>query len=160
MITRPKRRKKKDNPYTLIELENNSFVVSFIDVYGKVQNIKIDKRTFDEFNKFELDDLKELNEKDNHFDYRRINDDYDEILIFNNSNYICSIEDDVEKRLFNEELYSAINSLNPIQKDRIKKYYFDDKTLQEIADEEGCSPRAVKYSIDHAIENLRKKFKE
>lgn len=89
MITHPKRRKKKDNPYTLIELENNSFVVSFIDVYGKVQNIKIDKRTFDEFNKFELDDLKELNEKDNHFDYRRINDDYDEILIFNNSNYIC-----------------------------------------------------------------------
>lgn len=88
MITRPKRCKKKDNPYTLIELENNSFVVSFIDVYVKVQNIKIDKRTFDEFNKFELDDLKELNEKDNHFDYRRINDEYDEILIFNNNNYI------------------------------------------------------------------------
>ena len=35
MITRPKRRKKKDNTYTLIELENNSFVVSFIDVYEK-----------------------------------------------------------------------------------------------------------------------------
>lgn len=57
-------------------------------------------------------------------------------------------------------MYSAINSLNSIQKDRIKKYYFEDKTLQEIADEEGCSPRAVKYSIDHAIENLRKKLKE
>lgn len=50
MISRPKRCKKKDNPYTPIELDNNSFVVSFIDVYGKVQNIKIDKRTFDEFN--------------------------------------------------------------------------------------------------------------
>lgn len=123
MITCPKRRRKKENPYTLIELENNIFVVSFIDVYGEVQNIKIDKRTFDEFNKFELDDLKELNEKDNHFDYRRINDVYDEILIFNNSNYICSIEDDVEKKLFNEELYSAINFLNPIQKDRIKKLF-------------------------------------
>ena len=101
MITCPKRRRKKENPYTLIELENNIFVVSFIDVYGEVQNIKINKRTFDEFNKFELDDLKELNEKYNHFDYRRINDVYDEILIFNNSNYICSIEDDVEKKLFN-----------------------------------------------------------
>lgn len=123
MITRSKRRRKKENPYTLIELENNIFVVSFIDVYGEVQNIKIDKRTFDEFNKFELDDLKELNEKDNHFDYRRINDVYDEILIFNNSNYICSIEDDVEKKLFNEELYSAIIFLNPIQKDRIKKLF-------------------------------------
>lgn len=123
MITPPKRRRKKENPYTLIELENNIFVVSFIDVYGEIQNIKIDKRTFDEFTKFELDDLKKLNEKDNHFDYRRINDDYDEMLIFNNSNYICSIEDDVEKKLFNEELYSAINSLNPIQKDRIKKLF-------------------------------------
>lgn len=132
MITRPKRRRKKENPYTLVELENNIFVVSFIDVYGEVQNIKIDKRTFDEFNKFELDDLKELNEKDNHFDYRRINDVYDEILIFNNSNYICSIEDDVEKKLFNEELYSAINFLNLIQKDRIKKIILKIKLYRKL----------------------------
>ena len=45
------------------------------------------------------------------------------------------------------------------KKNRIKKYYFENKTLNEIALEEGCSPRAIKYSVEVGIKNIRNKFK-
>lgn len=159
MRVRPKRRKMFDNPYTLTEYENNTYYVTFKDSIGIIRTIEINKNIFDAFDRFELDDLKILNENDNHKDFRTLNNsEIEENNAYNNSYKNESLEDEVERRIFNDELYFAINSLNDLQKNRVKKYYFEDKTLQQIADEEGCSPRAVKYSIDHAIENLRKFF--
>ena len=80
-------------------------------------SIEVNKEVFNLLDRFELDDLKELNERDNHRDYRYINNDVDEILIFNDiSEYSDSVEEIIENKLFNEDLYKAINSLNDIQK--------------------------------------------
>lgn len=142
MNNRPKRRKHKDNPYTL-KVKDDCYVASFYNG-NEFVSIEVNKEVFNLLDRFELDDLKELNERDNHRDYRYINDDVDEILIFNDiSEYSDSVEEIIENKLFNEDLYKAINSLNDIQKNRIKKYYFENKTLNEIALEEGCSPRAI-----------------
>ena len=58
-----------------------------------------------------------------------------------------------------EDIKSIIDSLPEIQKRRLKKYYFEDKTFEEIAIEEHCSKVAVKYSIYIALEKISKKIK-
>ena len=69
------------------------------------------------------------------------------------------VDELVENQIINEELKKAIQALPKIQRDRLKKYYFEDMTLEEIAREEKCSKVAIKYSIDIAIEKISKKFK-
>ena len=41
--------------------------------------------------------------------------------------------------------------LPKVQRRRIKKYYFEELTLKEIAKEENCTKMAIKFSIDNAI---------
>ena len=55
-----------------------------------------------------------------------------------------------------ENLINAINSLPKIQKRRIKKYYFDEMTQQQIADEEGVDIRSIQYSLGIALKKLKK----
>ena len=50
---RPKRRKYKDNPYTL-SVDNDIYKVTFIDSLNKTQTIEINKDIFDTLDKFEL----------------------------------------------------------------------------------------------------------
>lgn len=160
-MNKPKRRKSKDNPYMLKELGNNEYTISFFNGRNELVVLNIDEKIFRAFDRFELDDLKQLNEIDNHRDFRTINNsEENENIIYNTiSNSSKSVEEIVEDKIINEELYNAINSLNDIQKDRIKKYYFENKTLEEIAKEEGCSARAIKYSIDAGINNIKNKIK-
>ena len=80
-------------------------------------------------------------------------------IIHKSINASISDEDEVEYKLLSEDLKSAINKLNDIQKRRIQKYFFENKTYEEIASEENCSKVAVKYSIDIALEKISKKIK-
>ena len=70
-----------------------------------------------------------------------------------------SIEEKVEKKIIFDDIKEVINSLPKVQKRRLRKYYFDDMTLEEIANEENCTKVAVKYSIDIALEKISKKIK-
>ena len=51
----PKRRKDKDNPYTIYITKNRQYV-SFKDGQGRLHNLKIDKPLYLLFDRFELDD--------------------------------------------------------------------------------------------------------
>ena len=59
-----------------------------------------------------------------------------------------------------KELKKVISELPDKQKRRLIKYYFEDKTLEEISKEEHCTKMAVKFSIDIALKNISKKFKK
>lgn len=66
-----------------------------------------------------------------------------------------SLEDEM---IYNEEmqrLREAIQKLNTLQKTRLVKYFFDSKTLREIASEENVCVRAVAKSVEVAIKNLK-----
>ena len=54
-----------------------------------------------------------------------------------------------------EKLYKEINSLPKFQKKRIIQYYFKNETKKEIAQKDNCSVRAIQFSIDIAIKNLK-----
>ena len=54
------------------------------------------------------------------------------------------------------ELLSHLETLEEIQKDRIKSYYFYGSSYTDIALKDGVSRQAVAYSIRNGIENLKK----
>lgn len=161
MVNRPKRRKDKDNPYSLNFKENN-YVVSFKTVKNEYKEVKVSEEVFKAFDKFELEDISQLHKVDKHIDMRVIdNTEYMDIILFNNAvNDEISIEEQIENKILQEELKKAILELSEAQKRRVIKYYFENKTLQKIAEEEGCSIASVKESLDSSINKLRKKLKK
>ena len=161
MVNRPKRRKDKDNPYSL-DFKENNYVVSFITVKNEYKEVKVSEEVFKAFDKFELEDISQLHKVDKHIDMRVIdNTEYMDIILFNNAvNDEISIEEQIENKILQEELKKAILELSEVQKRRVIKYYFENKTLQKIAEEEGCSIASVKESLDSSINKLRKKLKK
>lgn len=161
MVNRPKRRKDKDNPYSL-DFKENNYVVSFKTVKNEYKEVKVSEEVFKAFDKFELEDISQLHKVDKHIDMRVIdNTEYMDIILFNNAvNDEISIEEKIENKILQEELKKAILELSEVQKRRVIKYYFENKTLQKIAEEEGCSIASVKESLDSSINKLRKKLKK
>lgn len=155
-MNRPKRRKSKDNIYTLL-IENDKYYVLFTDSKCSMNKINISQQVFEAFNQFELDDKKMMNEFDRHIEHYNLNEE--NIYIRSNYKEQISIDDDLIKKCEYEKLREAINELSSIQKNRIIKYFFENKTYQEISKEEHCSKVAIKYSIDNALEKISKKFK-
>ena len=161
MVNRPKRRKDKDNPYSL-DFKENSYVVSFKTNKNEYKEVKISEEVFKAFDRFELEDISQLHKVDKHIDMRVIdNTEYMDIILFNNAlNDEISIAEQIENKILQEELKKAILELSEVQKRRVIKYYFENKTLQKIAEEEGCSITSVKESLDSSINKLRKKLKK
>ncbi len=157
MEERPKRRKYKDNPYTIEILENNKYKITFIDGVGKKQEVLVNEEIYKAFDRFELDDKKMLNEYSRHIEHS-------EVFENNISNRAVdkplSLEDEVIRNSTFEELKKAIEMLPEIQKRRIKKYYFYDMTEQQIADEENATHQSVHIILQRGIENLKKILKK
>lgn len=149
-----KRRKYKENPY-ILENDGTTYWIKFKDSKNIINRISISKEVYDAFDRFELDDLKELNEYDRHIEHLKLLENTLEKRAVNKS---INTDKIVEDRIFNEKLKYAISNLPEIQKRRLKLYYFDNKTLEEIALLEKCSKVAVKYSIDIALEKISKKI--
>ena len=54
-----------------------------------------------------------------------------------------------------ENLHMAIKNLPEAQKRRLKKYYFEEKTFDEIAFEEGCTYQSIQISVYRAVKKLK-----
>ena len=151
MDVRPKRRKYTDNPYTLESIEKQElYIIKFKDSKGDLHSIQVDKKVFDVFDEIEKYENARYKEYSKHLLYKELNEE-----INKNNN---KLKDKLINNLTIKELKKLIEELPEIQKRRIKKYYFDEKKLEEIAKEENCSKVAVKLSIDIAIKKIMKKF--
>lgn len=151
MDKRPKRRKEKYNPYTLHK-ENERYYVSFIDSNNKFQKIEISQEVFESFNKFELEDVSQMNEYDRHLEHSEV----DENTLYQKS--VSSeqpLEEYFDKAQDAENLHMAISKLPDVQKCRLKKYYFEDKTFEEISHEEGCTYQCVQRSVYRAVAKIK-----
>lgn len=157
MAERPKRRKHKDNPYTLIYIEEkNIYMVSFKDVSGQLQEIEISEEVFNTFDNFELQDIKELNEYDRHIEHSDI---FENNLEARAKDKPLSLEDEVIKKSLIAEIKNELNKLPIIQRERIKKYFFENKTYEEIARDEGVNKTSIMRAINSGLEKISKKFK-
>ena len=157
MAERPKRRKHKDNPYTLeVCEERNIYKVYFKDGKGVNQCVEISEDVFKALDRFELDDLSELNEYDNHIEHSEV---YEHTLNKRAVNKQRAVDDEVEMNVLTELMKEAINELPDVQRRRLKMYYFENMSFEQIARAEKCTKMAVKFSVDIAIEKISKKLK-
>ena len=152
MDKRPIRRKFKDNPYRWECIEKKQiYIINFMNIKGEVHSVQVNKQIFDVFDESER------------YENARIKEDTtkkikSEINIENLKDNF-SIEEDLINRMTIKELKDSISELPENQKRRVIKYYFEDKTLEEIAKEEHVNKSSIKRAIDNAIKNISKKFK-
>lgn len=151
---RPKRRKDKYNPYTIYEKDKRYYVV-FKDGQGVLHKLEISRELYDAFDSFELDDLVYLNVVDRHIEQSEV---WEATLNVRAVKKPESTEDMVLRKVQTERLHKAIAKLPEVQRRRVILYYFEEMTYDRIAEKEGCTKRAVKFSIDIAVEKLKKIF--
>lgn len=156
MNSLPKRRKYKDNPYTLSTIDNHYYIL-FRDSSNIPRIVEVKKEIYDIFNQFELDDLKELNEYDRHNEHLELTDESIYKKVINNED---GIDDLIIRNSTYDELINAINKLSNTQRRRIKMYYFDELDLKTIASIEHTSFQMISKSIKQAINNLKKILKK
>lgn len=149
----PKRRKDKYNPYSFKKVDiNDKYIISFTSNNNKIK-LEISEEIYAVFNSYELIDLSIMNEFDRHIEHSKLHENTLNKRIFIKD---IGVEDIVIQKIENEQLYHAINSLPLKQKSRLHKYFFENLTQKEIAEIENCSIRAIQYSIQCALKNLKK----
>ena len=151
MDKRPKRRKDKYNPYTLYT-KAGRYYISFVDVNNNFQEIAVSQKVFESFNKFELEDISQMNEYDRHLEHSEV---YEHTLHKKKDSREWSLEEYFENVQITENLHMAISKLPDVQKRRLKKYYFEEKTYDKIALEEGCTNQCMQRSVYRAVEKIK-----
>ena len=148
----PKRRKDKYNPYSFKKMDiDDKYIISFTNNNNEI-DLEISKELYSVFNNFELSDLSIMNEFDRHIEHSKLNENTLNKRIFNVER---GVEDIVINKIEKQKLHIAIDSLPLKQKNRIQKYFFENLTQKEIAKIENCSIRAIQYSIECALKNLK-----
>lgn len=152
----PKRRKDKYNPYTIGTTEDGRHWLTFSDGQSDQHHFEISAAVFELLDSFELDDLSYLNELDRHYEQSELTEAslYDRAV-----HRPATVEESALQSMEYAQLHRAISELPEIQKRRLILYYFQGLTYEQIAGMEGCTKRAVKFSVDIAVEKLKKFFK-
>ena len=107
---------------------------------------------FESFNKFELEDVFQMNEYDRHLEHSEI---YEHILHEKKDASEWSLEEYFENVQVTENLHIAISKLPEGQKRRLNKYYFEEKTFDKIALEEGCTYQCVQRLVYRAVAKIK-----
>ena len=148
------------NPYTLRKEITNGitrFIVSFEDGWGVHRETEVSQSIYLEFLGFiKIErNLKRWDER--HLEQSELSD---ELLYIRALNPQISVEDRININLCTEQLQLALQELSDIQRRRFILYYESRLTFEQIAKKEGCTKRAVKFSIDLARKTVCKKIKK
>ena len=151
---RPKRRKSKDNPYTIFE-EQGKLYVTFKDGQGIKQKIEVNNDIFNFFDDSELHDVRELNEFDRHIEHSEQSENtlHKKIL----SKHV-HFEDIMIFKMRNGQLKKMLFCLTPLQRERVILFYWERFSCPEIAEMQGCTKQAVSLSIRRARKKLKKEI--
>lgn len=151
-----KRRKDKYNPYSISKI-GDKYIIEFKMHSNEKQKVEISKEIYDIFNEYELIDISQMNKFDRHIEHSVLTESNLNKRKFNKE---ITVEDYVINSIKKQLLYKAISLLPKLQKKRIFLYYFEELTQKEIAKVEGSSVRAVQYSLNKALKNLKKFLKQ
>ncbi len=157
----PKRHKDKYNPYKIFSVGINTdtpkFYISFKDSCGEDILMEIEKEIFDAFNRFELNDLSQMNKVSRHYEHSELSD---ESLNRRATKVQETVEETVIRRIEDEKLREAISKLPDLQRRRLVLYYFYDMKLKDIAELEGCKYQQIQKSINKAKIKIKKYLEE
>lgn len=150
----PNRKKDKFNPY-ILSIENEEYYVAFPDGQGVHHKERISRELYELFDRFELEDISQLNVISRHQEHSEMTEG-----TLNQRALIQpeAMEDGVYRKIMYDHLHTAIGQLPDVQRRRVLLYYFGGYTYEQIAEMEGCTKMAVKFSIDIAVKKLRDNF--
>ena len=159
---RPKRRRKKDNPYDLftigINTDHPQYFVRFKDGQNHLHCEEISRELYEQLDVYELEDLSEMNENDRHIEQSEVSENS---LHRRAAEPMEPTHEAAEKTMYSEYVHKAVEMLPPIQRRRVKLHYFVGLTLEQIGSMENCTKQAVNATLRTAEKNLEiilKKF--
>jgi DNA-directed RNA polymerase specialized sigma subunit, sigma24 homolog len=150
----------KNNPYTLRVEDINDithYYVSFRDGQADFHETEIDHELYNAFREFEKHDEQQKNFFRRHVEHSDLRE---ETL---NKRAVC-LPKSIEECICDEErsnaFWLAVGELPQIQRKRFLLYYDGGLTYEQIAEMEGCTKRAIKFSVDIAKEKILEKIKD
>ena len=156
MDIRPKRYKEYDNPYTLESIEKEElYFIKFRDELGE-HIVSVTKEVFDVFDESERYENNMMSKNSRHLHKYELSDEALSNKMINNQ---MSIEEMIINDIMKKKLHEAIEELPEKERIRVYKYYFQNKTLEQIAKEEKVYKSTIKRSIDKSLEKISKKLK-
>ena len=151
---RSKRRKSKDNPYTIFD-EEGKLYVTFKDGKGIKHKIEVNNDVFNFFDDSELHDVRELNEFDRHIEHSEQSENTLHKKILSKD---VHFEDIMISKMRNGQLKKMLFCLTPLQRERVILFYWERFSCPEIAEMQGCTKQAVSLSIRRARKKLKKEI--
>ena len=151
---RSKRRKSKDNPYTIFD-EEGKLYVTFKDGKGIKHKIEVNNDIFNFFDDSELHDVRELNEFDRHIEHSEQSENTLHKKILSTD---VHFEDIMISKMRNGQLKKMLFCLTPLQRERVILFYWERFSCPEIAEMQGCTKQAVSLSIRRARKKLKKEI--
>ena len=156
MDRHPKRRKSKDNPY-ILEANDNKYIIKFKDTRNNLCELAISENLYQTFNRFELEDISQLHKYERHIEHSLI---YEEQLYNRSFKKPIDLETFIIDKILIEKINDIINySLSKTQQLRLKLYFFENRTLDDIAKIEGTTHQAISKSIKNSLEKIKKLVK-
>lgn len=156
MDKRPKRFKEFDNPYTLESIEKEElYFIKFRDELGE-HIVSVTKEVFDVFDESEKYENNMMSKNSRHLHKYELSDEALSNKMINNQ---MSVEEMIINDIMKKKLHEAIEELPEKERTRVYKYYFQNKTLEQIANEEKVYKSTIKRSIDKSLEKISKKLK-
>lgn len=154
------RKRDQDKPLAKIDgyelfARNEAYYVRFSDSNHAIQEAKVTKNQFVAFLKSVARAKKEKNEQDRHIEQSELTE---ATLQRRMTNKPLPLDERLIAEMEKERLRQAIKKLSKLSQERIYLYYFEKKTLEEIASKEGVDPSAVWRSIQRALDLLRTQF--
>lgn len=148
------------NPYTLHEEVVAGFThyyVSFVGVTGDVQETEVSRIVYLEFLRFVRRERTLRRRDERHMEQSRLPP---EILFEQTLKQPKSVEESVFDRLRDGEMREILATLSKVQRRRLLLYHEYGLTYEKVAEIEGCTKMAVKFSVDLAEQKIRAKIKK
>jgi RNA polymerase sigma-70 factor (ECF subfamily) len=150
-----------ENPYTLRFDDNDGkditrYFVTFKDGEGIHRETEISRPIFREFVRLQRDERNLTRSDERHIER---SEQTEEMLKDKMVNPPKSLEYEVFDSQRNERLRLAIQQLPEIQRRRFVLYHEFGLTYEQIGEMEGCTKRAVKFSVDAAKKKICKEIK-
>jgi RNA polymerase sigma-70 factor (ECF subfamily) len=147
------------NPYVLrteIRKGITRYYVSFRDGQATLREIEVSREVYLVIDECRKHEKRQKNFFDRYIEHSEL---MDETLSRRAHTLPMSVEEELDRKEEADALRAAIGGLPEIQRRRFVLYHEAHLTYEQIAEVEGCTKRAVKFSVDIAEEKIREKLK-
>ena len=127
--------------------------MTFKDTANVQHEIEVSGEVFEEFRRFTRIERNLRRSDERHEEYLELS----ESELYRRA-VVCpeSLDEAIAKNEMRGSIHAALQYLTKIQCCRFILRYEHDLTYEQIAEIEGCTKRAVKFTIDSAVETIKK----